>query len=554
MKQKTENRKQKTENRKQKTENRKQKTRGLYIIFTFIQLSFCQSIYGQFSNFYGQVASDSDKNCLEFVTCLAVNDGNSYEYVGVQAYEELGSTSFLPHYRIRGVIVKDDGTMYNGDFFEINEQSEGYDIVPLKIIPKSDNSGYVITGYVRSLAIGIPYPFAITTNAMLSPTLFRVFDYYGFFTDVDELPNGDFLFCGSWTNTTNVRATHREAMLMKTSSTFIPQTVRFLTKFSISGNKQRYNVINDAVVINNDEVIICGSLTEQCGRLVPDTNTYTRILLARYNFTNSNLVWQKCEITPNYASARLAVNTGTGEIVLALNAENNRAAAIVRYDLIGNYIFGEHFEFSSCTTNYIFDGVSILNVIFNTHVPFVQNIFFNSSGNLFISGKFIKLTSSSSIPIFDNHWSAEYIFGLPGSPGLILNGILFKNSQQFRARPADFVTYYKVNNNTCVSGVGWQPIWAGSNTLEKVDGTGTFVTITNGLATKPGLFKGNKCWIFTNDLYTCGAIEIQGDVKGFSKVPHEDAIFYIHAPFGYNDLTETEDNVGVYNWYCDQIY
>ncbi len=494
-------------------------TKNLFIFILFFGIS---SVMAQppFDNRYGSILNADDGPVEDFVTCPSI-DPDNYTYTGVQAIYYPKGLGYSVNYTIRGVRVKSDGTLSTANFDYIQTMND-YNIFPLKIITINGNTEYLITGYVTphngiDQAPFRPRPFVIKANASLQATMFKVFDHPEFFSDVDELSNNDLLFSGSMCYTTKQATAYRSGWIMRTDpTTFTASWMRFLHTTSMTSS-HNFNIVHDAIVVNSDYAIICGSTNEQ-SNCVAEPNYYdppvldsfvSRAFIAKIDLSDGSFNWHK-SLFNGYLGARLALNSAKTTVVLALNNSNtNRYPGLAFFNVTtGLLSLQRYFECSNSINGVSFNnGTSYSNTNILTHYPSViQNIYFmNNDQDIFISGKFIDLivtdnVSNTQIGTYDMPFKAKFDY----TNKTYTDFLLFKTAQQFSGYK-NFLSYDIWNPHDGECGNRYPPFYVASNTLPCLSGSCTdeYVTITADASTYDGTVKQDKVWIYSNDNQVC---------------------------------------------------
>ncbi len=454
----------------------------------------------QFENWNGEVQAGFDASSRDYVVCPSNHIDKGY--VGVHAIERPGTNN---KWVLRGIEFDDSGVERWGTYnvIELNG-SPGRDlqIHPLKIVQRLDGNGYYIVGYVIQGDFDIPFPFVIKTDNNLDVVTngFKTFTNHGFFCDVDELPNNDLMFCGSKTEDLQLADNDRVGILVRTSSTFTISYMKYIDHYtSTTLPENDYDIVHDLILVD-DDAVICGNVSEQyidgaC------TTSVSRPFIARINLTNGNWTgagyWINTRFKGigNSTASRLAED-GT-QVVMATHALATSSTNLLFYNITtGAFISGKNIEFNSTTIN---DGTIY------THVPFIQNIYFNSNGDIFMSGKNIKIGNSWNSSRWDMPFNAVYDVGNNS-----VSGIVYPTDQQYLI-PADYLNYEE-NTVNCFAGMVF-PFYAASNTIPEVNGnTDEYTTITHDHAKSDwnSISYANKTWIFSNDNSTCNNAALTG--------------------------------------------
>jgi hypothetical protein len=466
-----------------------------------------------FETRYGFSSTSNDEAIGEFVTCGSI-DPTNYTYAGVHAFKN--SSSMPSSIFIRGVRIKADGTMLSANFDFIREFVSALNIFPLKIIPINNNSEYLITGYVTALNTpDRPHPFVIKTDANLTATSFKVFnDHDGFFSDVDELPNQDLLFSGATTYSLKITSFNRLGWIIKTDPTNFTSIWMRYVNGPTSQSSHNYNIVHDAIVVDNDTAFICGTINEAVRCIGNNKDSFqARAFLGKIDLNNGSFVWHKA-LFAHQLGARLALNAGASLIAFATNAEGNFYPGLSFFDRGGNFIIRRETEVDNGIPNIYGVNFNALgnnypNVKILVHVPFIQSIYFNSinDADVFVSGKFIKVVvdnldpPGNQIGEFDMPFSMVYDY----NNSTFGTMSLFKSAQLFLMTTPNFLTYDINNGLGCPSDV-YPPFYAANNTVPCLSNcqTDEYVTITLDEADIAGVKGQGKVWVFSNDNNVCG--------------------------------------------------
>lgn len=459
---------------------------------------------------HGLTSNNHDAESWEMVTCQAVS-GVSYDYVSFNS-RVVGSVE-----QLIGVRMLDDGTMFNINFHYIQHTNDSFHFRPLKVIPLINNSGYAITGYVTKVIDPTrPFPFVMVVNTSLVVQSFKRFKINGFFCDIDELSNGDFLFCGSRGSGLNDTSTGRKGLIVRTSSSFTPSYMREINLFTPgAGLHQFFDIINDAILIDDDTAIVCGNVTEQCGILA---NTKSRTLLAKINVNTGVFVWHRTHFNETKLAVRLAIKSD--EITMAING-GSAAPILAFYDRGGNFKNARSISFNSASFNMVINNGTSQLISFNP-LGFIQNIYYRSDDKIFVSGKFLHVNYYSN-----NHADMPFSLVYDNSNQTTSNKYLYKTTHEYPSF-VNFLSYKNFNFVSTCSGSPnyYSPIAACGNTVPRVSGTNEFVTMTHDMG-KVGVasFYLFKELGFTNDnsMIMCGVYELSTSTSDVDKITHVDA-------------------------------
>ena len=442
---------------------------SLILPFGIIILFFIPTKAQINSHHYGVNNNGYDGNSSEMVTCPSIDP--NYKYVGVHSNQDPYFRNTL--YGIRGARIKSDGSMLTGFFDCIYDatmtpsgpSTNRTNLFPLKIIPYYNNANleYLIIGYVTYPSYpDIPHPFVVNADIALNAINLRIFSNSGFFTDVDQLSNGDFLFSGAVSNSLTIAASYRKGWLLRTDLSLNKIWERYTHLYSPSSWHQDFDIISDLVLIDDDNAIICGNVSERSGCFVgPLDSVMPRAFIAKVDLSNGSFIWYSARF--NGFAARLAVNSS--RIALAINGIS-MPTAIALFDLGGNFISGHTFRANAPITTLL--PSSTFNHNGNNYdadimidIPFIQNIYFYAGSNdIYISGKFINVDvryGGSSLGDFDMPFNTEY------SGGNFIPFQLQVSDYDFQLGSSNFFTY-DTWDNACGSNK-YPPFYALSNSL-----------------------------------------------------------------------------------------
>ncbi|NUM32887.1 MAG: hypothetical protein HUU47_11270 [Bacteroidetes bacterium] len=475
--------------------------------------SFSALAQTPFETHYGSSNMSGDGISSEFVSCASV-DPNNYTYAAVHAIKDLNATP--PTFSIRGVRIKNDGTMLIANFDYIKESTGDYDLFPLKIVPVNNNSEYMIIGYITHINTpDSPNPFVIRADANLDAFEFKVFtDHKGFFTDVDQLTNGDYIFCGSHTNSLQIGANYRLGWMLRTNSSYTKIWMRFTHSYEhpTSVVRKDFDIVHDMMLIDDDTAIVCGNVCEQidCDRFTGLDTSSPVAFIAKVDLSNGSFGWYNSKIA-NSTASRLAMSCDNTKIIMSVNGENvGSSSSLSFWDRAGNYILGKLFEGTSFNSKYKKSGISY-TVSINLHSQIsIQNLYNTSNNKLFISGKFYKTVINDSFNSAINIDTVE----IPFSVNYDINSSsfdsmnVFKSSQKFTFGP-NFLSYRPWKS--CGS-YFYPSIYFASNTIPvNTDCENTeFVTVTLDVASDASTNQigYDKVWIFSNDTNPCGFVKV----------------------------------------------
>jgi hypothetical protein len=362
--------------------------------------------------------------------------------------------------------------------------SQAHHIRPLKIITLNGGTGYVLTGYHLHISESCPMPFAVKLDANYNVIDARVFNTCGFFTDVDQMPNDSFIFSGSWSDNTNMVGI-RQAAIMRTDANFNPVYARTIEKAPIGGALADFDIIHDLSVIDDDHAYITGCVTDLCST-TPNTTSRGLLLFGEIDLNTGIFNWtNNCIDNIHNIGSRVIYNNNY--VAVAVNADAGSSSGIVFFDRTGTFITRFLIENTSTVINY---------GSLNTHVPFIQNIYFISNDEVHFSGKYTKTQLNGDT---STHYEIPFS-GEIDITGNASNGALYVTDQHY-LNPYDFM-YYDQHNTRCIgSTTVYLPIYAASNTIPKNGESETFVTVTHD---NIDTIKYNKTWFFTNDNQVCG--------------------------------------------------
>ncbi|MCB9250827.1 MAG: hypothetical protein H6605_00020 [Flavobacteriales bacterium] len=494
--------------------------------------------FGQaFDERHGLVNGSHDYEKSEMVSCTSISE--DYDYVGV-----CSTTGTSPNEKMEAVFVLDDGTLYTSVFYHLSDYYDNYNFQPMKIVPLNSDDGYIIVGYVYDRNSSVLFhPFVMTTDEVLDPSsgIFKIFDIDGYFTDVDQLPNDDFLFCGSTNKDFSLTSSSMTGLIIKTNSSLALTYMRFVYGYNPSGSYQRFDIIQDALIIDDDTAIILGSVTEQCST----TYTKSRIVLAKLNLNTGAFVWQKCEYSGNYLASRMAINDDY--IAIGMNAESGSTAGqLAFYDRGGNFVSGKTLKYSPVSNSSLKVNGSAATPSgnINTEYPFIQNLYFRTDDKLFVSGKFQRISYPGSPHVFDMPFS----FVIVPSTGTISSTYLYQTDHYYGT-----VGLFANPTTSLCNGDIYSPIWPPSNTVPRVSGSNEFVTISHDMG-KVGVasYYRFKQFAFT-DNFTCGNLDIGSpNDNDLNMVSHSDVSNDNVIVCDEDDYDPFYDTQGYFDFDCGQ--
>jgi hypothetical protein len=363
----------------------------------------------------------------------------------------------------------------------------------LKIITLEANQGYVITGFYQNNTSTCPYPFVIQLDINYNVNAQHVYSTCGYFTDVDQIPGGGFIFSGSWSSTINNVATRRGA-LMRTDNNFSPIYSRSIFHLTPAISTIAFDIIHDLCIIDDDQAYVTGAYSDECGSLPYEVSGH--LLFGEVDLSTGNFNWT-ANIMQNIGSnfkhaigSRVIFNDNY--IAVAANSENPSSSSILFFDKATNAFTSGYYIENSTTA--LPNGSGRLL----THMPFIQNIYFIDNETVFFSCKQIGIQFNGNSA---NHYEIPSS-GEVDVNGNVANGKVFITDQHYSGILPEFTSYY---GRTDACGLQYMPFYASSNTIP-VNGTSTgFITITHD---KLDLM-GNKTWIFTHDPNVCGYVELE---------------------------------------------
>lgn len=492
----------------------------------------------QFNVRHGINASYHDLEGSDMVTCLSINE--DYDYVAIH------SSTTSPNEKMEAVLVKDDGTIFSNLYRYLDDNGDNFHFQPMKIIPLNDESGYAIVGYMFDRTVAPVFnPFVMITDDLLDPTGldFKRFDMEGYFCDVDQLPNDDFLFCGSTNSNYSVTATSMSGLIVKTDASFNVSYMRHINFFNPTGSFQRFDVIEDAIVIDNDSALVYGSVTDPCNVAM----TQARILLAKVNLNTGAFVWHKTEFNGNFLAARMAMKSD--EIAIVMHSMSGSIGAqLAFYDRGGNFVNGRTLKYNSTSTSTLLvSGNPTASMPpypnLSTEFPLFQNIYYLEDDSLFLSGKFHRIDYPGLGGYFDMPFSCRFD----------KNGFDFCKDQLYQTDHLyGGVGLFVTETTSDCNGSVFPPIWPPSNTLPRVSGTHEFVTITHDVGKTGGSYWRFKELAFVNEGSMCGTVMLTKSTSNASTVAHQNVTNSNPASPDVFDEAEDFDTTGFNDFDCGQ--
>jgi hypothetical protein len=245
-----------------------------------------------------------------------------------------------------------------------NTEFHPFDIKPLK-----NNSGYIIVGYTKRLN-GI-LPLICKIDNLGNPITTKEIWNGGFFSRVIELSNGNFVCCGSHTGTTQPIAAVRNAFYACFDANFNLLNTQIIIGASAT---IPFDNFNDLVEVDNQEIIITGTVTEISSILGGPSS---RLTIARLNPSSGAVLWQTNPLLFNIGSPKIGILGDT--LLIFGNAESPYTSFVIGLNKNnGNLIT---FEFIEANTTTGCTNTLLL------HIPFFTGIFKKDQNTLYLTGK-----------------------------------------------------------------------------------------------------------------------------------------------------------------------
>ena len=432
-----------------------------------------------------------DARTLDYATTYKYDNTG---YIGVSATLDnpLGGTS---NFGIKVVEFDNNGLFQQGVLL-FPVPPEVTNIYPLKVITLYGNQGYGITGYFKHFSSTCPRPFVVKLDIAFNITVQKFYNDCGFFTDIDQMPNGDFMFVGSWSDSITKLANRRGA-IMRTDTNLNPIYSRNVEYFVPTATSMDYDIVHDMVIVDDEHAYATGAYTAQCN--TTNSLTSSRLMISEVNLLTGAFNWtNNCfdDSGINDVGARIIYNEKY--IVVAANSQGGFVPSITFLDRTTHtYLASFYLEHDTTT-------LSVGYLL--THIPFIQNIYFIDYQTVFYSGKDIGVQNNN---LSNVHYEVP-ICGKVDINGNVSNGLVFVTDQHYVTPiPLDITSYFASNGNCNLVDA---PLYASFNTLPQNGETNAFVTLThdriNGYE--------NKTWIFTNDINVCSSKELS--LVSFSKL------------------------------------
>lgn len=417
--------------------------------FFIIVEAFAQNL----DKVYGEFTNSNDSVILgDYVTC----NSNLHHIVGLCAVREgnLVTVRFL-EFDTLGLVSQSKKISPSGNYTKF---------FPLDVKPLDNKQGYIVVGYAWKLDAAVPWICKIDNlgNIIVMKNLL----YGGFFSRVEELNNGNFVFIGSHIGSLVPATPFREAFYTTTDNNFKLINSQILPSAS---TLNKFDNFNDIVEVENNEVVIAGCYTAN----LPATNQ-SRFVIFRVNpDIGGIIIWQASPFVSNFTSPKLIVAGDT--IYSVVNNLPNSVSELFKFHKNTGVFYGG-FVFEVVDTGGCVESSKLL------HNQIVQDLYYDQNGFLFVSGKL--LTKYSEMP-FDIKYKI--------SNGQVIKSNFYEEIQNFNEL-VDF-TGYKAQP---VSGVSYFALQTRSSTIQYNDScfsTLTYCTNNNGFSTP--VFK-QKTWLFSN--------------------------------------------------------
>ena len=445
---------------------------------------FAQSVDSRYALYtIATTAMLDDATTLDY--CTTPNyDNSGYVAVSATLDNPLGGIS---NYGIKIVEFDNNGTFQQGQFL-FPVPPEVTNLFPLKVITLNGGQGYAVTGYFKHFSSTCPRPFVVKVDLTFNITAQYFYNDCGFFTDIDQMPNGDFMFVGAWSDSMSKIANRRGA-IMRTDMNMNPVYARNNDYFVPGSISMDYDIVHDMIIVDDNHAYVTGTYTAQCTTV--NSSTAGRLLIAEVDLATGDFNWSKnCFDDPDINDFGSRIIYNENYIVVAANSHGGLVPSITFLDRVSHALIASYSLEHDTTA---------LNVGYlTTHIPFIQNIYFIDDETVFYSGKDVGVLNSN-LP--NQHYELPFS-GQLDINGNVSNGIVFITDQHYVAPlPLDITSYFNTNGNCALVDA---PLYASSNTLPQNGETEAFVTITHDRIQN----YDNKSWIYTNDAYVCGSREL----------------------------------------------
>jgi hypothetical protein len=349
-----------------------------------------------------------------------------------------------------------------------NTEFHPFDIKPLK-----NNSGYIIVGYTRRLN-GI-LPLICKIDNLGNPITTKEIWNGGFFSRVIELSNGNFVCCGSHTGTTQPVAAVRNAFYACFDANFNLINTQIIIGASATIPVDNFN---DLVEVDNQEIIITGTVTEISSVL----GTSSRLTIARINPSSGVVLWQTNPLLFNIGSPKISI-LGDTALIFANSVDINAPFMVSLNKNNGNLFTFEYIEANPT-------GGCVNPILL--HVPIFTGIFKKDQNTLYLTGKFTTPTGEHNFigefdnltHTFSNNFVYETVafnsckdftcyttFGSGGSNNPAISSI--NNTAQINHSELCTVTY-NTNNSIPSSSHDKNKLWIYNNQSSTVHGQASF--------------------------------------------------------------------------------
>ena len=223
-----------------------QNNRALILLMLLITLLPIDLLSQKIDKIYGEnITGDDSAFYRDFANCKSNTDYSA----GVYAIKNGNK------FKMRFVNFNSSGNItICRDIEPIGQNTEFH---PFDIKPLKNNSGYIIVGYTRRLN-GI-LPLICKIDNLGNPITTKEIWNGGFFSRVIELSNGNFVCCGSHTGTTQPVAAVRNAFYACFDANFNLINTQIIIGASATIPVDNFN---DLVEVDNQEIIITGTVTE----------------------------------------------------------------------------------------------------------------------------------------------------------------------------------------------------------------------------------------------------------------------------------------------------
>jgi hypothetical protein len=303
------------------------------------------------------------------------------------------------------------------------------------------------------------------------------------------------MFCGSQCDGLEVNS-NKLGMFIRTDPNFAMTYMRLVDYFTLASAPD-FDIVHDLTLINGNDALVCGTITE-LSTSSTCTTTVSRPFVAKIDLVTGLWVGTNYWVNTEFKGADENVGSrvlynGGNQVVMATNGEGGSGGALIFYNfLTGAFLYGKWAEFAQYPMNF---GTQL------KHQVFIQNIYYNTDGNLFISGKYLKSAVT---------WNATAEYDMPVSAIFNKTTKVFTNLTLYPTDmtyifPLDILNYYATPVICNTRTRHYCPIYSASNTVLATGiPNNEYVTVTHDKTLIPGNSSfPYKTWIYSNDNLTC---------------------------------------------------